>query len=74
MREIKRMREELKHKAEREAMKLWRLARRAEKHGVAAEIVRTIRDEADYCHRTLTAYPERVLSWRIEYDTKYAFR
>ena len=58
MNRLNEIRWELKEKAEAEATKLWRLARRAEKHGVSA----------------LTAYPERMLEWKFEYEMKYAFK
>ena len=64
------MRAELLDIAEREAMKLFRLARRCVAHGVSANIISDIRNEAFELHTT--GYPERLLdpckTW------KYAFR
>lgn len=71
--DVKRLREiqnELYEIAEKEAMKLFRLARRCEEHGVSANIIVDIRNEAFELHNT--GYPERLLdpfkTW------KYAFK
>ena len=74
MQELKRIHYELIEKAKQEAFKLWRLARKARKHGVSESTIQAIRDEADYCYRTLTAYPERMIAWDFEYKMKYAFK
>lgn len=74
MQELKRIHYELIEKAKQEAFKLWRLARKASKCGVSQATIQAIRDEADYCYRTLTAYPERMIAWDFEYKMKYAFK
>ena len=58
--------------AEREAMKVWRMARRAEKRGVSPEVVNEIREEGHILYNTMTAYPERLLETTRVW--KYAFR
>ena len=55
--ELIRIRRELVRMAQREAYHLWRLARKAEEHGVSSNTVAAIREEADYCYRTLTVNP-----------------
>lgn len=67
------MRYDLMMMAERESMKLWRLARKAKEHGVSSTVVQSIREEADIMHNTMTAYPERLLDWDFKYKYKYAF-
>lgn len=61
---------ELEEIAEHEAIRLFRLARRAKKHGCSNQTVTNIRNEAFELH--MTGYPERLLApfktWR------YAFR
>lgn len=71
---VRNYRNELKELAEKEATKLWRLARRARKHNVSAETVAKMVEEGWYCHTTLTAYPERMLEWDFEYKMQYAFK
>lgn len=56
MREIKARLEEI---SEKEAMKLYRMARRLQKHGGSSETVAKIREEASELH--MNAYPERLL-------------
>lgn len=69
-RQLREMYDQLQEIAEREAMKLFRLARRCEEHGVSANIIVDIRNEAHELH--MTGYPERLLDpfkvW------KYAFK
>ena len=72
--DLREIREELEQKAEKEAYKLYRLVWRAVRHGCTAETVAKIREEADWCHRTGTAYPDRLVSWDVEYNFKYAFK
>lgn len=72
MRELKEIREQLKEIAEREATKLYRMARKLQKKGGSAEIIAEIREEASQLH--MTAYPERLVAWDTEYKFKYAFR
>lgn len=74
MKRIQDMRDELKEMAEKEAVRLWRLARRAEKKGCSGTLVAEIREEANWLHTTAQAYPERMLSWDFEYKHKYSFR
>lgn len=71
---LRNYRNELKELAKKEATKLWRLARRAKAHNVSAELTHKIQEEADYCYRTLTTYPERMLEWDFQYGMKYAFK
>ena len=74
MERLRNYRFELRELAEQEATKLWRLARRAKAHKVSADTVHKIQEEADYCYRTLTTYPERMLEWDFEYKMQYAFK
>lgn len=73
---FKDMRYELIEIAEKEATRLWRLARRAEKHGVSKEVINNIREEATMMYSTMRAYPERLLTIDCGYPIKfeYAFR
>lgn len=71
---LRNYRNELKELADKEATKLWRMARRAEKHDVSVDTIHRIREEADYCYRTLTTYPERMIEWEFGYGLKYAFK
>lgn len=68
------VRHQLIEMAKEEATKLWRLARRAKSHGCSAELVKAIRDEANWLWDTGTSYPERILTWKFEYEFKYAFK
>ena len=74
MKELKEIRNKLKEKAEREATKLWRMARKAQQHGCSSKLVHEIREEANWLHGTATAYPDRLIHWEFEYKYKYAFR
>ena len=51
-------------------MKLFRMARRLEKHGGSPEMVNRIREEAFTLHNT--GYPERLLDEFIKWE--FAFR
>ena len=73
MKKFARMREELANKAEREAMRLFRLARQAEKHNAECTAI-LIRREAHDLLTNYKTYPERLLAWDFEYKFKYAFR
>ena len=73
MKEFARMREELANKAEREAIRLFRLARQAEKHN-AEYTALLIRREAHDLLTNYRTYPERLLAWDFEYKFTYAFR
>jgi len=69
---IRDIRHELIYIANREACKLYRIARKAEKHRVSLEIVTEIRKEASNLYVNITAYPERLLE--TDRKWKYAFR
>lgn len=71
---LKSMRWELKNIAEKEAVKLWRLARKAEKHNVSNELIDKIREEASCIYIIRLAYPERLLERDFEYKFKFAFK
>lgn len=74
MKELRKIREQLKAMAETEATKLYRLAWRAEAHGCKRETITAIREEARWLHETAQAYPDRLLDWEFEYKFKYAFK
>lgn len=74
MKELEAIRWQLKEMAEKEANRLWRIARRALKHGCSQQLVNAIREEARWLHDTGSAYPDRLVHWKFEYDFKYAFR
>lgn len=74
MKELKAIGRQLKAMAEKEAQKIFRLARRAAAHGCRPETVEKIREEARWLHETATAYPDRLLRWQFEYEMKYAFK
>lgn len=74
MKELREISDKLKEMAEKEAVRLYRLAWRAKAHGCKPETVEAIRNEARWLHETATAYPERLLRWQFEYEFKYAFR
>lgn len=74
MKELNAIKERLKEMAEQEATKLFRLAWRAKAHGCKPETVEAIRNEARWLHETGTAYPDRLVHWKFEYEFKYAFR
>lgn len=56
----------------KEALRLWRQARRMEAHGVSKEKVIKCREEADRLYNT--GYPERVLDDYFSYKTEFAFK
>lgn len=68
------IREELINMAGEEANFLWRIARKAYEHGCSPKLVKKIRDEANWCHETAKAYPDRLIYWKTEYEMKYAFK
>ena len=74
MKELRKIRHHLEDMAEKEATKLFRFAWRAKDHGCKPETVEAIRNEARWLHETATAYPDRLIHFRFEYDFKYAFR
>ena len=67
------IRYELEEIAAKEAINLWRLARKAQAHGVSEKTVNEIREEGWTLHH-MRNNPERILEWDFEYKTKYAFR
>lgn len=74
MKELKEIRDRLKEKAISEANRLWRMARKAEKHGCNGTLVQEIREEASWLNDTAARYPDRLVHWEYEYKSKYAFR
>lgn len=68
--ELQQIREQLKEIAEKESMKLFRMARRLKRHGGSEETINKIREEAFRLHRT--AYPERLLDDFIKWE--FAFK
>ena len=74
MKELQEIRQRLEEMAEQEASRLFRLARRAKDHGCKMETVEAIKNEARWLHETGTAYPDRLICWKFEYDFKYAFK
>ena len=74
MKELKAIRRQLETMAEKEAQRLFRLARRATAHECRPKTVEKIREEARWLHETATAYPDKLLRWQFEYEMKYAFK
>lgn len=68
------IREELQEMAEKEAMKLWRIARKAKKHGCSTKTVQAIREEAHWLHTTGANNPDRLVEWDFEYKFRFAFK
>lgn len=66
--EVRKMYEELAHACEREEMKLYRMARRAQAHGCSSALVHDIREEA---HRLSWHNPEDLVN--VFCYWKYAF-
>ena len=64
---------ELEEIAEKEAINLWRLARKAQAHGCSEKLVNEIREEGWVLHH-MRNNPERMLDWKFKYETKHAFR
>lgn len=73
-RELRKIRDGLAERSRKEAHKLWRFAWRALRHGCSPETVKMIREEADWCYHTGTAYPERIISGDAGRSFQYAFR
>lgn len=73
MKDIERLWWEIRMSAEKEAYRLWRLARKAENHG-CKKTAEEMRQEARELHTTMTAYPERIIADSFKYKFKYAFR
>lgn len=57
--ELRKIKNQLQDIAKAESMKLFRMARRLEKHGGSPETVNRIREEAFTLHNT--GYPEKVI-------------
>lgn len=74
MKELKAIRNQLGEKAEKEAHRLYRLARNAEQHGCSDQLVSELRGEGILIYINAKSYPERLLMWDIENKFKYAFR
>lgn len=74
MKRLQRIREELQEMAEKEAIKLWRVARNAQKHGCSEKTVQAIREEANWLHTTGADNPDRLIEWEFEYKFKFAFK
>lgn len=74
MKELEKIKQQLKIMSENEALRLFRLARRATAHECKPETVERIRNEAQWLHETATAYPDRLLRWQFEREMKYAFK
>ena len=70
---LKKICGELSEMAEKEAKNLWRLARKAQEHGVSDRLVNKIREEG-WEIWNMRNNPDRLLDWTFEYKTKYAFR
>ncbi|MSS88654.1 hypothetical protein FYJ45_10205 [Eisenbergiella tayi] len=68
--ELRKIKNQLQDMAKAESMKLFRMARRLEKHGGSPETVNRIREEAFTLHNT--GYPERLLDEFIKWE--FAFR
>lgn len=58
--EIIEIRARLEEISEKEAMKLYRMARRLQKHGGSSETVEKIREEANELH--MNHYPENLMN------------
>ncbi len=71
---LEKIRQELIEKSEKEAVRLWRLARRAIRHGCSLEMIAKIREEASWCNTTGTAYPDRLISADVMDNFQYAFK
>lgn len=64
---------ELSELAEREAVKVWRMARRAEAKGCSAMLVNEIREEGHKLDTSYKTNPGWFLDWRTKSFLKYAF-
>lgn len=64
---------ELEQMAKREALRVWRMARRAESHGCSKALVNEIRNEGSDLYNNYGTYPERLLEWTTKNKLKYAF-
>lgn len=74
MKQLKEIRRNLTEIARVESMKLFRLAKRAEKHGCSEKLVAEIREEARWIWNIGDSSPEMLLSWEFKYRVKFAFK
>lgn len=74
MKRLEEIKQELRNMAEKESMKLFRIARRAEKKNCSSELINSIQEEAYWLLHTAMIYPERILKWDFEYTHKYMFK
>lgn len=74
MKQLKEIRRALEELAEREATKLWRLAREAQKRGCSQKLIDDLREEGWECHTNLQHNPDAMMDWKFEYKMKYAFK
>jgi len=72
-RELNDIRYKLGEMAEKESLRLFRMARRAEAKGVSRETIKAIREEAFSLAQNYATYPERLLMWNAKTELKYAF-
>lgn len=72
--ELEHIREKLKGMAEKEALKWFRIARKAVHKGCSGKLVAEIRNEAFWLHDTVAAYPERLIEPGFEREHKFIFR
>lgn len=72
--ELREITQRLKEMAQKEAYKLWRLARKAQRHGCSAKLVEAIREEGTRLYNEMQTYPDRLVYWKTEYEFKYAFK
>lgn len=70
--ELCAIRQTLADMAEKEATKLYRLARNLQKRGASVSLLAEVRSEAHQLH--MCAYPERLVAWDAPYKFKYAFK
>lgn len=70
--DLLRIRDELREIAEKEAICLFRLARRMKAHGCSAESITAVREEAWLLQKTMRSYPERLIEDNTRW--KYAFK
>lgn len=73
MQTLNSIRDQLSEVINKETKFLWRLARDAQKRSLFS-LADDIRKEADMLYHNMWAYPERILDWKFEHETKYAFR
>lgn len=74
MKQLREIRRNLTDIARVESMKLFRLARKAEKHGCSEKLVDEIRGEARWIWNIGDSSPEMLLSWEFVYRFKFAFK